>query len=90
MQCLHSRPDRRAYLNPPYWQTEGYGVEFGFEQYGQISEVMRICKGKVMLSINDHPDIRKVFNGFNMMGLDIKYSLANANAKQLSVKSWSS
>lgn len=46
-----------------------------------------------MLSINDHPDIRMVFNGFNMMGLDIKYSIANAHgqpatSKELVIMNW--
>ena len=45
---------------PAVLETEGYGVDFGFEQYEQMAEVMRSCKGKVMLSINDHPDIRSV------------------------------
>ena len=32
-------------------------------------------KGKVMLSTNDHPAIREAFVGFNMLELDIKYTL---------------
>ncbi|MBX6761399.1 DNA adenine methylase, partial [Pseudomonas aeruginosa] len=38
------------------------------------------CKGKVMVSINDHPDIRRVFEGFHMERLDIRYS--NTNQRQ--------
>ena len=51
------------YCDPPYWQTEGYGVPFEFDQYEQLAEFMRSCKGKVMVSINDHPDIRACFEG---------------------------
>lgn len=47
----------------PYWETEGYGVNFGFDQYVQTAEIMRTCK--VMVNINDHPDIRRVFDGFH-------------------------
>lgn len=75
-QDLVKRYDREHsffYCDPPYWQTEGYGVEFGFEHYEQLAEFMRSCKGKVMVSINDHPDIRRVFAGFWTEGLDIKY-----------------
>ncbi|MBC3878052.1 MULTISPECIES: DNA adenine methylase [unclassified Undibacterium] len=67
------------YCDPPYWETEGYGVNFGFEQYEQMAEFMRTCKGKVMVSINDHPAIREAFNGLTMMELDIKYSVSNAH-----------
>ena len=65
------------YMDPPYWQTEGYGVPFVWEQYVAIAGVMRSCKGKVMLSINDHPDIRACFAEFRMHELDIRYSVSN-------------
>lgn len=32
---------------------------------------------KVMVSINDHPDIRRVFEGFHFETVDIRYSTAN-------------
>lgn len=35
------------------------------------------CKGKVMVSINDHPDIRRVFEGFHFETVDIRYSTSN-------------
>lgn len=66
------------YCDPPYWHTEGYGVPFEFEQYEQMAEVMRSCKGKVMVSINDHPDIRQAFEGLHILdGVGIKYSVGN-------------
>ncbi|MNZ93304.1 hypothetical protein D3C78_1123640 [compost metagenome] len=65
------------YMDPPYWQTEGYGVDFPFEEYERMADFMRRCKGKVMVSINDHPDIRRAFDGFPMRELDIRYSVGN-------------
>ncbi|WP_422768387.1 DNA adenine methylase [Pseudomonas fulva] len=65
------------YMDPPYWQTAGYGLEFPFEQYELMAEFMRSCKGKVMVSINDHPDIREVFAGFHTEKTDIRYTTAN-------------
>lgn len=38
---------------------------------------MRRGKGKVMVSINDHPDIRRAFDGFHFETLDIRYSTTN-------------
>lgn len=38
---------------------------------------MRACEGKVMVSINDHPDIRRVFEGFRMDAINIRYSTAH-------------
>lgn len=71
-------------MDPPYWQTAGYGVDFPFEEYERMADFMRRCKGKVMVSINDHPDIRKVFDGFHFECLDIRYS--NTNQRQCKVE----
>lgn len=65
------------YMDPPYWQTEGYGVPFEWREYELLAEFMGGCKGKVMLSINDHPDIRARFSDFTMHEIDIRYSVAN-------------
>jgi DNA adenine methylase len=40
-------------------------------------DFMRRCKGRVMVSINDHPDIRRVFEGFHFETLDIRYTTTN-------------
>ena len=58
-----------------------------------MAEVMRTCKGKVMLSINDHPDIRSVFGEFHTMGLDIKYAIGSTHgnvqaSKELVITNW--
>ncbi len=70
------------YCDPPYWRTEGYGLPFPFEEYERMAAVMRSCKGKVMVSINDHPDIRRAFEGLPMLDLSIKYSVANVGSGQ--------
>jgi len=89
----YDRPHSFMYLDPPYWQTEGYGVDFPFSEYERMARLMHSAKGKVMVSINDHPDIRRVFSGFEMMDLDIKYSLANtagpaSTSKELVIMNW--
>lgn len=55
-------------------------MDFSFGNYERIADFMRRCKGKVMVSINDHPDIRRVFEGFHFEALDIRYS--NTNQRQ--------
>ncbi|CAJ0858290.1 DNA adenine methylase [Ralstonia mannitolilytica] len=82
-ECVrrYDRAHTFFYMDPPYWQTEGYGVDFGFENYVEMAALMRTCKGRVMVSINDHPDIRRVFDGHHMAELDIKYSLGQAYGK---------
>lgn len=72
------------YMDPPYWQTEGYGVPFEFDNYVDMASCMRTMKGKAMVSINDHPDIRAAFDGLNMLELDIKYTLQKGGESQTS------
>lgn len=71
----YDRAHTLFYLDPPYWQTAGYGVPFGYEQYLEMAEIMKTCKGKVIVSINDHADIRAAFAGLNMNTVDIQYSV---------------
>ena len=55
--------------------------------------MVRSLKGRAMISINDHPDIRKVFDGLTMFDLGIKYSVGNnqaapAESRELVITNW--
>ena len=63
----------------------GYGVDLPFENYERMADFMRRCKGKVIVSINDHPDIRRVFEGFHFEVLDIRYTTGNQRQEQADV-----
>ncbi len=71
----YDRPHTLHYLDPPYWQTEGYGVEFGFEHYERMATMAREVEGSLIISINDHPDIRRVFEGLHMDVVAINYTV---------------
>lgn len=79
LECAerYDRAHTLHYMDPPYWQTAGYGEDFPFENYDRMANFMRRCKGKVMVSINDHADIRQVFQGVHFETLDIRYTTAN-------------
>ena len=68
------------FLDPPYWQLTGYGSGFDFFQYETMADLMRQSKGKVVLSINDHPDIRRVFEGLRMIEVGITYTVGGGKA----------
>lgn len=76
-QCVerYDRPSTLFFLDPPYWQTEGYGVPFGFEQYEKLAELMAGLRGAAVLTINDHPDMRRVFGRFQSKAVAIHYTL---------------
>jgi DNA adenine methylase len=53
-------------------------VPFSLEEYSKIAETMRTMKGGAILTINDHPEMRKVFKGFKMKTVDINYTIGGA------------
>lgn len=92
-QACIKRYDRQGalfYLDPPYWQTAGYGVEFDLAQYEELAEVMASLKGRAILSINDHPDMARVFRSFNCARLSTKYTigLESKPADELLFTTW--
>lgn len=74
----YDRPGTLFFCDPPYWQTEGYGVDFGLEQYEALAHLMRTIQGKIVLTVNDHPTMRKVFLGFDLQTVDINYTVGGA------------
>ncbi|MGS1014127.1 DNA adenine methylase [Rhodanobacter sp. UC4450_H17] len=71
----YDRPDTLFYLDPPYWQTEGYANAFPWTEYEQLAEVMANLLGRAILSINDHPDIRRAFARFKQRKLTATYTI---------------
>lgn len=88
----YDRPHTLFFLDPPYWQTAGYGVPFEWGEYEQLAETMRSLKGRAVLTINDHPDIRRVFRGLPTSSVAINYMAAGMHrqkaAAELIIRSW--
>lgn len=81
------------YMDPPYWGTEGYGVDFGLEQYDRMATLMRTMKGKAIVSVNDCPEMRKAFAGFVIRRAKISYSVGGGSRGrdpkgELIIRSW--
>lgn len=79
-ECLQKwdRDYTLHFMDPPYWEVEGYGVPFPLEEYYKIAEAMRTMKGSAILTINDHPEMRRIFNEFAMETVEINYTIGGA------------
>ncbi|KLU14276.1 MULTISPECIES: DNA adenine methylase [Xenorhabdus] len=85
VQCIqrYDRPHTLFYCDPPYWGTEGYGVEFGLENYDRLAELAHTLQGKMIISVNDIPEMRQAFKGLTLQVVNIGYNLkVKGKAKQ--------
>lgn len=76
------------YLDPPYYKLPYYKHNMDLKDYQNMAKILADIKAKFILSINDHPDIRKIFDGFNIKPVSLKYTVAKekqTNAKELIV-----
>jgi DNA adenine methylase len=68
------------YLDPPYYGCErDYGQDvFAPADFAALAEQLRGIRGKMLLSINDRPEVRAVFEGFDMRAIDTTYTVSGA------------
>lgn len=76
-QCMakYDATDTLFFLDPPYWETEGYGAPFEMEQYRELARQMAGLRGAAILTINDHPAMREVFGQFRDRVVPIRYTI---------------
>lgn len=74
----YDRTHSLFYCDPPYWGTEGYGVEFGLENYSSMAQLARSIAGKMVISVNDIPEMRESFAGLNFRTVDINYTVGGS------------
>ena len=55
---LYDRPTTFFYLDPPYYDIRLYRHNLEHEDFVRMVELLRGIKGKFLLSINDHPEVR--------------------------------
>lgn len=66
-------------------------MPFPWAEYETMAKMMREIKGKALLSINDHPDIRRCFDGFHILEVPIKYTVGGGQVverMELIISSW--
>jgi DNA adenine methylase len=93
-ECVrrYDRPHTLFYLDPPYWGTEGYGVDFGLEQYAVMAEQAKSIKGKMIISVNDIPEMRQAFSGLTIERVEVNYTVGGVGRSkgsgELIIRNW--
>ena len=70
------------YLDPPYWGGEDdYGPEvFTPGDFDRMATMLRGLKGAFLLSINDTPAVRRIFDGFAVEEVTTTYTIRDRGA----------
>ena len=94
-ECIrrYDRPATLFYCDPPYWGTTGYGVGFELAQYDRLAELARSIQGKMVISVNDIPEMRQAFGGLAMERVEITYAVGGkgrpaGRSGELVIRSW--
>ena len=73
----YDRPDSFFYADPPYFSTEDmYDVGFGWDDHVRLRDTLKNIKGKFLLSYNDCPEIRELYEGFSIFDFSRTHSMA--------------
>lgn len=75
----YDSPDTFFYLDPPYYDCEndyGKGL-FAKSDFQLLAATLAGVKGKFLLSINDIPEIRDIFQSFNIDEVQTTYSIGD-------------
>jgi DNA adenine methylase len=77
----YDRPHTFFYVDPPYHGSEddyGKGL-FRREDFAVLAELLGRIKGRFIMSINDTPEIRKLYGRFHVRSVPTRYSVGHAD-----------
>jgi len=68
------RPTTLFYLDPPYWGRNLYRHNLSEADFAMLAGQLEQVRGKFVLSLNDVPEVRKLFGGFYIRGVELHYT----------------
>ncbi len=86
-------PGTFFYIDPPYWDCEKYygpGI-FSREDFAKLAAQLAGIKGRFILSLNDTPGVREVFQGFEIEAVATQYTCSNGKnmkAGEVLIRNW--
>lgn len=70
----YDRETTLFYLDPPYWRRKLYRFNFSDDDFRNLADRLSKIQGKFVLSLNEGPEIRKIFALFKIQILETSYS----------------
>lgn len=81
----YDRAGTLFYLDPPYYLSEGdYGRDlFDRSQFEAMAEQLRKMRGRFILSLNDHAEVRRIFAEFAMEEARVRYTIGGMDQSKI-------
>ncbi len=81
----YDREGMLFYCDPPYFGCENdYGADvFSREDFERLANCLRGARGKVMVSINDRPEVREIFAGLEQLPIETTYTLSSKGSQRV-------
>ena len=78
----YDREGTLFYLDPPYYGSEGdYGRDlFNRDEFVQMADILSGIKGTFILSLNDRPEVRKIFKSYHQKAVSTTYTISQKSA----------
>jgi DNA adenine methylase len=76
------RPTTLFYLDPPYFGRKLYRFNLSDADFRELADRLRQVHGKFVLSINDVPEVRDMFQGFNVREIALHYTAQRQAGKR--------
>src|SRR5262249_53730867 len=80
----YDRPTTLFYLDPPYFDRKLYKFNLSNDDFEALSTRLGKLRGQFILSLNDVPEVRKMFSKFQIKAVSLAYSSAPGGRKRFS------
>lgn len=87
----YDKPETFFFCDPPYYLKPMYKHNLTLPDYEAMAELLAGIKGKFLLTINDVPEMRRVFKAFSGESVTLLYSAnqkRNVTGKELIVRNY--
>jgi DNA adenine methylase len=77
----YDRAGALFYLDPPYWGIEneyGKGL-FARDDFARLAVILGGIQGRFILSLNDRPEVRRIFGAFRLERAAVTYKVGHAD-----------
>lgn len=78
----YDRPASLFYLDPPYFGRKLYNFNFSEADFVELAKRLGELHGKFVLSLNDVPEVRRIFHRFQFREIDLAYTAQQTAGKR--------